>query len=73
MKCVHHIRNVGHVDDYVTETSECMATAWDCAREHIKKAQQTQKKQHDKHARDPGFQLGEVVFVYIPASRHGEA
>ena len=60
------------LDDYVTEMSKRMATAWDCAREHIKKVQQKQK-QHDKHARDPGFQLGDVVFVYMPASRQGEA
>ena len=59
-------------DDYVTEMSERMATTWDCAREHIMKAQKKQKKQHDKHARDPGFQLGDI-FVYMPASRQGEA
>jgi len=37
------------LDDYGTEFSECMAAAWDSAREHIKKAQQKQKRQHDKH------------------------
>ena len=38
-----------NLDDYISEMSEHMAAAWDCTRGEIKKAQQRQKRQHDKH------------------------
>ena len=38
-----------NLDDYATEISEHIIAAWDCARDQIKKAQQKQKRQHDKH------------------------
>ena len=41
-----------------------LAVAWDCARNNIKIAQKRQK-QHDRHVKDPGFKVGERVFVYI--------
>ena len=48
-----------------------MALAWSCAKEQIKKAQK--KQQHDQHAKDPNFQVGDRVFVYMPAAGQGEA
>ena len=48
-------------------------STFDCAREQIEKAQQKQKRQHDKHSKDPGFKVGDRVFVYMPASRCGES
>ena len=47
-------------------------STWLQHREQINKAQQKQKRQHDKHVRDPDFKIGDRVFVYIPASRQGE-
>jgi len=35
--------------------TERMTAAWDYAKGQIKKAQQRQKIQHDKHSKDPGF------------------
>ena len=36
-------------------------------------AQRRQKQQHDRLAKDPGFKVGERVFVYMPAAEQGEA
>ena len=66
-------RETTNLDDYRTEMSQRMAQAWDCAREQIIKAQKKQKQQHDRHAKDPSFQVGERVFVYMPAAGQGEA
>ena len=53
--------------------SQCLAVAWDCARNHIKIAQKRQKQQHDRLVKDPSFKVGERVFVYMPAAGQGEA
>ena len=66
-------RETVNLDDYRTEISQRMALAWSCAREQIKKAQKRQKQQHDRHAKDPNFQVGDRVFVYMPAAGQGEA
>ena len=42
-------------------------------REQVQKAKRRQKHQHDRHARDPGFNVGDRVFVYMPALRSGKA
>ena len=60
-------------DDYRAKLTERMALAWDCARKQIKKAQKKQKYEHDQHAMDTGFHIGDRVFVYIPAAGQGEA
>ena len=66
-------RETINLDDYRTEMSQRMALAWNCAREQIKKAQKRQKQQHDRHAKDPNFQVGDRVFVYMLAAGQGEA
>ena len=67
------LRETVNLDDYRTEISQRLAVAWDCARNHIKIAQRRQKQQHDRLAKDPGFKVGERVFVYMPAAEQGEA
>ena len=67
------LREIVNLDDYRTEISQRLAVSWDCARNHIKIAQKRQKQQHDQHAKDPGFKVGERVFVYMPAAGQGEA
>ena len=62
-----------NMDDYRIEMTQRMASTWECARQQISKAQKKQKQQHDRNAKDPGFQVGERVFVYMPAAGQGEA
>ena len=45
------------------EMTQRMASVWECARQRISKAQKKHKQQHDRKAKDPGFQVGERVFV----------
>ena len=54
-------RGATNLVDHISEMSESMAAAWDCAKGEIKKAQQRQKRQHDKHLN------------VLAASRCGEA
>ena len=42
-------------------------------RGQVQKAQQRQKHQHDRRAQDPGFRVGDRVFVYMPAKKSGKA
>ena len=51
----------------------CHADAWELAWQSVKKAQQKQKMQHDKKARDFTFSPGDRIFVYMPAIRSGPA
>ena len=66
------LRETVNLDNYRTEISKRLAVAWDCARNNIKITQKRQKQQHDRHAKDPGFKVGERVFVYMPAAGQGE-
>ena len=43
--------------------------AWKLARDHIKKAQQCQKKHYDYKTRLLRFKVGDKVFVYMPAAK----
>ena len=51
--------------------SNKMKTAWDLARQNIKKAQTRQKKCHDKFAKRPGFHVGDRVLLYHPKDTKG--
>ena len=66
-------RDVIDVDTYKSEVSQGLSAAWKMAREQVQKAQRRQKTQHDRHARDPGFRVGDRVFVLMPAKRLGKA
>ena len=50
-----------------------MSTARESAWSKIKKAQEHQKHQHDKKAKDPKIFPGDRIFVYTPAEKLGEA
>ena len=50
-----------------------MSTAWKTARYRIKEAQEKQKFQHDKKAKDPRVFEGDRVLVYSPTERSGKA
>ena len=54
------------MDTYKSEVSQGLSAAWKLAREQVQKAH-WQKTQHDRHARDPGFRVGDRVFVLMPA------
>ena len=66
-------RSLTDIDTYKSEVNERLASAWELVREQVEKAQHKQKKQHDRHSRDPGFKVGERVFVYMPAELRGKA
>lgn len=57
------------VGDYRSEIAIRMSTAWESAQSKIKSAQQRQKHQYDKKARDPKVREGDRVFVYSPAEK----
>ena len=50
-----------------------MSTAWELARNKIKKAQEHQKHQHDNKAKDPKIFPDDRVFVYIPTEKLGQS
>ena len=60
-------------DDYRSEFVSGISRAWTLAQQSVKKAQNRQKLQHDRHAKDPQFQVGARVFVYMPAAKSGKA
>ena len=55
--------------DLVRRTSE----AWGLAQESVQKAQKSQKKFHDRHAKDPHFKVGDRVFVFMPVEKSAQA
>ena len=61
------------VDSYKGELVSGLAEAWKEAQTHVKKAQQAQKKFHDRHAREAVFYPGDRVFVYMPQEKLGKA
>ena len=61
------------MSDYRHEIALRMSTAWESARSKIKKAQEHQKHQHDKKAKDSKIFPGDRVFVYTPAEKLGKA
>ena len=67
------VRHTISIDDYKSFMQQALSDAWGLAQESIKKAQQKQKRQHDKRAKDFMFSPGERVFVYMPAIRLGQA
>lgn len=61
------------VDDYKAELVTGLSTAWEAARRNVERAQQKQKKFFDRRARDPGFRVGDRVFLYVPSEKSGQA
>jgi hypothetical protein len=48
-----------------------MSRAWTLAREKIEQAQEKQKEQYDRHAKNPGLHVGQRVMVHMPSERQG--
>ena len=61
------------LDDYKTHMIREMSEAWKKAQKCVQKAQKRQKVQHDKRATPADFNIGERVFVHIPALKSGPA
>ena len=62
-----------NIKDYKTEFMTSMSEAWELAKSSVRKAQQRQKKFHDRKAKDPKFAVGHRVFVYMPAAKSSKA
>ena len=63
-------RNVD-VDDFKAELVTGLSTAWEAAHRNVERAQQKQKKYFDRRAKDPGFRVGDRVFLYVPSEKSG--
>ena len=61
------------IDDYKTDLVAGLTEAWDLARQHVKKAQQKQKRYYDRQHKTPHFRVGDRVFVYMPSAKQGKA
>ena len=64
-------RNIVQLDGYKTEMTHRMRDAWELARCNVRKAQKSQKHQHDKKSQDSNFQVGDRVFVFMPVLKTG--
>ena len=60
------------LDDYKAEVTSCLSDAWELARQHVKKAQKAQKRYYDRNTKDPGYRVGDRVFVFMPAAKQGK-
>ena len=60
------------VGTYLEETTAMFSDAWELARKRIKKSQEQQKKQFDKRATSPSYQVGDRVLLHMPAKTSGE-
>ena len=59
-------------EGYCEEFSQRMAAAWASARTNVEKAQQRQKRYHDKAKEATQFHEGEIVYVFMPSKTVGE-
>ena len=66
-------RQILDLDDYKSELCVGLAKAWKLTQANVLKAQQKQKRQFDRRAKEPSFRKGDRVFVYMPAAKCGKA
>ena len=66
-------RETVDITTYKSTVVQEMNEAWSTAKSTLEKAQGRQKQQHDKSAQNAEFQVGEQVFVLMPALRSGPA
>ena len=59
------------LDDYKTTLVREMSMAWEQAREAVHKAQKKQKYYYDKREQNAKFNVGDQVFVCMPAKKTG--
>jgi len=61
------------LDTYKGEVAARFQNAWEVAQAHVKKAQKRQKTAYDRQAKTPTYQVGERVFIYMPAAKATKA
>ena len=61
------------LQDYRTELTTSLSDAWLAAKEHITHAQDKQKQQYDKCAKESPVKAGDRVIVHMPGSVKGKA
>jgi len=59
------------LDDFKTELTTGMASAWKLAQESIATAQQRQKANYDRKAKEPTLTVGQRVMVHMPNEVQG--
>lgn len=62
-------RSLIDVGDYKTLLSSKLSEAWKLARKNVEKAQFRQKKAYDIHTKEDDLEVGDRVFVYMPAQK----
>ena len=60
------------LDDYKTELTTGLASAWKIAGENIAVAQTRQKANFDRTTKEPKVTIGQRVLVHMPAELHGK-
>ena len=58
---------------YTSEVTERLQTAWKLAQESVRCAQRRQKKNFDRTAKKPRYQVGQRVLVFMPSAKQGKA
>ena len=61
------------VDDYKSELVRGLSDAWDAAKQSIKLAQEHQKANYNRHAKDRKYRVGDRVMVHMPHKSTGKA
>ncbi|RJE24027.1 to reverse transcriptase [Aspergillus sclerotialis] len=51
--------------------AERMSETWDLVRGNIEQTQAAQKKQADKHRREPDFHVGDMVYLSLQSHQTG--
>ena len=59
-------------DDYKIELMASLNNAWKLVREHIMKAQQSQKSYYNFNCKPTTLKVGDCVMVFMPAEVHGK-
>ena len=59
-------------DDYKVELIASLTNAWKLAKEHIVKAQQSQKHYYDRKSKPTTLKVGDCVMVFMPAEVRGK-
>ena len=60
-----------NVDDYRSALTTNMSDAWKLAQSHIEHAQLRQKEQCDKSSKQPQYQVGDRVMMFMPSEKKG--
>ena len=60
------------LENYHVSLATSLTEAWSNAKQHLKRAQQEQKKQYNKRTREAKLKVGDRVMVYMPAQVTGK-